>query len=102
VEAVRELDQDDADILRDREEQLAIVLDLPLLARLEGDVADLRDAVDDPGDLASELLLHVGVGDGRILDDIVNEPAGDGARIEVQLGEDFGDLDAVMEIGRAR
>jgi len=102
VEAVRELDQDDADILRDREQELPVVLDLALLARLEGDVSDLRDAVHDRGDLLPELGRHIGDGDGCVLDHIVNEPAGDGARVEMQLGQDLGDFDAVMEIRRAR
>jgi len=97
VQPVRELDQDDADILRDREEQLSVVLDLPLLARLERDVADLRDAIDDPRDLLSELFRDVGHGDGRILHDIVDETAGDGARIETQLGQDLRDFDAVVQ-----
>ena len=46
VRAVGELDQDDADVARHREEHLAEVLRLLLLAAGEVDLADLGDAVD--------------------------------------------------------
>ena len=46
VGAVGELDQDDADVARHREDHLAEVLRLLLLAAGEVDLADLGDAVD--------------------------------------------------------
>ena len=60
VQAVGELDEDDARVLRDRQQQLAVVLDLPLLRRVERQLADLRQAVDDLRDLLAELALDVG------------------------------------------
>ena len=95
VQPVGELDDDDARILRDRQQQLAIVLDLPLLRRAaDGSLRDLGQAVDDLGDLLAELALDVGDGDRRVLDDVVDQPARDGDRVELQLGEDLRDLDA--------
>ena len=58
VGAVGELDQDDADVARHREEHLAEVLGLLLLARGEVDLADLGDAVDQAGDLLAEELAR--------------------------------------------
>ena len=51
--------ENDARILRDRQQQLAVILDLPLLRRVERQVADLRQAIDDLGDLLAELRLDV-------------------------------------------
>ena len=97
VQPVGQLDQDDANILRDRQQQLAVVLDLPFLRRVERQISDLRQAIDDLRDLLPELLLDVGDGDGRVLDDIVNQPARDRHRIELQVGENPRDLDAVRD-----
>ena len=34
----------------------------------------------------------------RVLDDVVDQPAGDGDRVELQVGEDLRDLDAVRDV----
>ena len=75
VKAVRKLDEDDARILRDREEQLSVVLDLPFLRRVERQVSDLREPVDDLRNLGSEHLLDLRDRDVGVLDDVVNQPA---------------------------
>ncbi len=54
VQAVRELDQDDPDVLGHRDEHLAQVVALLLGERLELDLAELGDAVDELGDLVAE------------------------------------------------
>ena len=51
VEAVGELDEDDADVLRHRDDHLPVVLGLGLLAALERDPGQLRDALDELRDL---------------------------------------------------
>ena len=106
VQPVRELDDDDARVLRDGQEQLAIALDLPLLLRSTArQLGDLREAVDDGGDLLPELTLDVGDRDVRVLDDVVDQTTGDGHRVELELGEDLRDLDAVRDerlAGQAR
>ena len=65
VEAVGELDQDHAHVLRHRHDHLAVVLGLGLLAALEADPRQLRHALDELGDLGAELrpqLVEVGLG----------------------------------------
>ena len=57
VEPVGELDQQDADVARHRHDHLAHVLGLRQLAGLELQLVELRQAVDDLGDVVAELLL---------------------------------------------
>ena len=71
VEAVSELDQDDAHVLRHRHDHLAVVLGLRLLAALERRPGQLGDALDEMCDVWPELVADVvelGIG---VLDDIV-------------------------------
>jgi len=70
VQSVRELDQDDPHILRDGQQQLPVVLDLSFLCRVERQVSDLGQPVDDLRDLLPELLLDVGDRDRGVLDDV--------------------------------
>ena len=89
VEPVGELDQDDADVLRHRDDHLPVVLGLRLLAALEGRAGQLRDALDHRGDLVAELdakVVEVGLG---VLDDVVQERGGDRLVVEPQLGADL-------------
>ena len=97
VEAVGELDQDHAHVLRHRDDHLAVVLGLGLLAALELDPRQLRDALDELRDLVAELgadLLDVGVG---VLDDVVQERGGDRLLVEVELGADLRDAPRVVD-----
>ena len=59
VQPVRELDQDHADVLGHRDDHLAVVLGLRLLAALELNPRQLRDALDEARDLVAELGAHV-------------------------------------------
>jgi hypothetical protein len=75
-EAIGELDEDDADVLRHRDDHLPVVLGLRLLAALEADPRQLRDAFDELGHVRAELRAEVtrpiGLG---VLDDVVEEAA---------------------------
>ena len=91
VEPVCELDQDHADVLRHRDDHLAVVLGLGLLATLEADPGQLRDALDELRDVGAELrehLVELGLG---VLDDVVEQGRRDRLLVEVQLGADLGD-----------
>ena len=98
VQAVCELDHDDADVLRHREEHLAIVLELLLLARLVLDLAELRHAVDEHGDFLAEHLLDLLVRIDGVLDDIVQERRADRHVIDVQLREDLSDMQGMDDV----
>ena len=58
VQAIGELDEDDADVVDHRQQHLAEVLRLTLLTRGERDGAELRHAFDDVRDLGAEQLLY--------------------------------------------
>ena len=73
VQAVGQLDNNDADILRHGQQHFADILRLNLLLGGERDLAELGDAVDDHGDLIAEFLLDLVVGDIRILYDVMQQ-----------------------------
>jgi hypothetical protein len=97
VQAVGQLDQDDADVLRHRHDHLAVVLGLCVLAALEVDPRQLRDAVDELRDLVAELrpqLLELDLG---VLDDVVQERSCDRLLVEPELGGDLRDPEGVVD-----
>ena len=97
MEAVGELDEDDAYVLRHRDDHLAVVLGLRLLAALEADPRQLRDALDELRDVRAELrakLLEVGV---RVLDDVVQQRGGDRLLVEAELGADARDAERMVD-----
>src|SRR5215207_8524305 len=101
VEPVGQLDEDDAHVVHHREEHLADVLGLLLLARLVADVGEFREAVHEVRDLLAEGVADdLGV-DERVLDHVVQEPRGDRDLVEAHVGEDVGDFQGVHEVGLA-
>ena len=73
VQAIGKLHQDDADVIHHRQQHLAEVLGLALLARRERNRPDLGHALDDVGDLgAEELSDSLGCRE-RVLDHVVEE-----------------------------
>ncbi len=95
VEAVGELDQEDADVARHRHDHLADVLGLLLLARAELEPVELREPVDDARDLGAELLLDVRERDLGVLDGVVQQRGLERGRVEAQIGEDVRDRERV-------
>ena len=71
VEAVGELDDDDAHVGDHGEQHLADVLGLVVLAVGELDFVELGDAFDDVGDLLAEAAGNVGGGDVGVFDGVV-------------------------------
>ena len=97
VQAVGELDEDDADVLRHRDDHLAVVLGLRLLAALEADPRQLGDALDEQRDVGAELgpeLLDVRV---RVLDHVVQQRGGDRLLVEMELRTDARDAERVVD-----
>ena len=83
VQPVGELDQDHADVLGHRDDHLPVVLGLGLLARLELDARQLRDAVDELRDLVAELVANVVERRVGVLDDVVQQRGGDRLLVEL-------------------
>ena len=102
VEPVGELDQQDADVVRHGEQELAQILGGALILALRLDLGELGDAVDEPGDVLAEQLLDLGRGRQRVLDRVVEDGGDDRLVVEMEVGEDAGDLDRMAVIGVAR
>ena len=99
VEPVGELHQDDADVVHHRQQHLAEVLRLPLLARRERNRAELGDPFDDVGDVGAEQLLDPLDRRLGVLDDVVEEAGGDRHDVELHVGEQVRDLERMHQVG---
>ena len=101
VEAVGELDDDDADVGDHGEEHLADVLGLVVFAVGELDLVELGDAFDDVGDLLAEALFDLLGGDVGVFDGVVQQAGGDGGGVHLELGEDQADFERMDGVGLA-
>ena len=107
VEAVGELDDDDAQVLRHRQEHLAQVLRLHLavaglrVRRLPGDEAELGDTLDHLRHLRPEALRDLGVADAAVFLDVVQQRAGDSRCVELKPGNGLGRAQRVDDDGLA-
>ena len=88
VEAVGELDEQHADVAGHRDDHLANVLGLLLLAGVELETVELRESVDDTRHLGAELLLDVVERDLGVFDGVVQQRRLERRRVEPQVGED--------------
>ena len=102
VQPVGELDQEHADVLGHRQQQLAEVLGLGGMRRLQLEPVELGDAVDQPGHGAPEQALDLVQRGAGVLDRVVQQGGGDRGAVELEAGEDARDLDRMVEIGVAR
>jgi hypothetical protein len=103
VQPVGQLDQDDARVLRHREQQLAVVLDLLLGVRPELHPRDLGDAVHHRGDLVAEGGAHV-LERVAVVSSTTSwiSPLASVTGVQVELGQDLRDLLAVDDVVLAR
>ena len=102
VQTVGELDHDDADVLRHREEHLAIVLEFDVLLGHILDPPELRHTVDEFHDVLAKLRFHLLERRTGILHDIMQERGTDGLVIEMKPCENVCDVQRVHDIGVAR
>ena len=102
VEPVGQLDDQDPQVLGHRHEHLAHRGGLLGLLGVELDAVELRDAVDDRGDVAAEVVLEVAEVDARVLDGVVEEGGGHGDVVEAEVGHDPGHGQRVLDVGLAR
>ena len=89
VQAVGELDEDHARVFGHRHDQLAVVLRFGLLATLEVDARQLRNALDQFADLVAEFLADVRDVRIRVLDDVVKQGGRDRLVVEPELRADL-------------
>jgi hypothetical protein len=102
VEAVGELDDDDADVADHGEEHLADIFGLVVFAIGKLDLVEFGDAFNDVGDLFAEALLDLFGGDVGILYRVVQQAGGDGGGVHFEISEDQADLQRVDDVGFAR
>ena len=102
VQAIGELDQQDADVAGHRHDHLADVLGLRELSGLELQLVELRQAVDDLGDVLAELVPDPIERDGGVLDRVVQQRGLERGRVEPQVGEDLGNGQRVLDVGLTR
>ena len=100
VQAVAELDEDDADVLRHSEQHLADVLDVRLFLVLDVDLLDLGQTVHQHGDALSEFLRDDGKAGlvGTVLHRIVQQRGADRVGVEPEPRHDLGDGDGMGDI----
>ena len=102
MKAVRQLDQNDADILGHRQEHFAQVLRLHLLLLLRPvarilhmmgkfQLGQLSDTVDQQCDVFAEFFLDLFNGINRVLHDVVEQARRDGLLVHLQVGQNNGD-----------
>ena len=100
VETVRQLDEDDTDILGHGKEHLSKVLCLDFdLIRIVGQLSQLCNAVDQKSDLRPEFLFDLRIGHPGILHGIVQKTRNDGFLVQLQVRQDNGHTERVDDIG---
>jgi len=97
VKAVGELDQDDPDVRGHRDHHLAVVLGLVFVAALEGDLSELRDAVDQPGDRIAEQLANLIQACRGVLNRVVEERGAKRLRVQAKTRTNLRDLNRVSD-----
>lgn len=101
MQTVGELDQQHADVVGDRQQQLAQVLGLLGLARHQFEPLQLGQALDQRADLVAEDMVDLGPRRLGVLDGVVQQRSHDRRVVELEVGEDRGDLERMREIGVA-
>ena len=102
VETVRELDENDADVIHHGENHLTEVFRLAGFRSHEVEAADLRHALDQAGGVFAKALADLLERKFGIFDNVMQERGGKSRRVEANIGEDVSDLDRVRDIEIAR
>ena len=102
VKAVRELNQNDTDVLGHGEEHSAKVLGLDVESVIgPSDVGELGNAVHHKGDIIPEDTRNLFLREYRVLDDIVQKSRDDTLLVELQVRENNRDTERVDDVGLA-
>jgi hypothetical protein len=101
VQAIGELDQEHADVVGDRQQQLAQVLGLLCFARDQLQPFQLGEPLDQRADLVTEDVVDLGARRLGILDGVMQQGSYDGGVVELEVGQDRRDLERMGKIGIA-
>jgi hypothetical protein len=102
VEPVGELDEQDADIVDDGEQELAEILALRRLLRDQVELLDLGQPVHQPADIGPEHALDLLERGGRVLDRVMQHGCHDRGVVELEIGQEGGDFERMGEERVAR
>ena len=98
VQAVGQLDDEDAKVLGHGDQHLAHRGRLLGLLRVELDSLELGDAIDNGGNLGTEFTFDIGHRDLGVFDRVVKECGGHGRLVEADVGHDLGHGDRVVDV----
>ncbi len=104
VQAVSQLDEDDANIGDHGQKHFADVFRLAVFAVGELDLIDLGDTFDDVGHLVAEIGLDLLAGGRGVFNGVVQQAGSDGGSVEFHLGQHFRHFERVDDVrltGRA-
>lgn len=101
VQAVGKLHEDHAHVARHREQHLAEILRLRLLAAPEFHLVEFRQAVDELGDLRAEALGELALRHALVFHHVVQERGHDRLRVELPAGADLRDGYRMGDVGLA-
>ena len=101
VEPVGELDQENANVLRNRQQQLAQILGLLGLLGNKVQLLELGQPFHQLAHVRTEQFVDLGAGRGGILDRVVQQGDRDGRLVEMHVGEDGSNFERVRKIGIA-
>ena len=102
VQSIRQLYENDADVLDHRKHHLAKALGLGFGTATELNLVELADAVDNQRDVLAEFFPDLAERRRRIFYDVVQYGGADGFRVEMHFGQFLGNSDRMRDIGFAR
>ena len=102
VQAVGQLDDDDADVLDHREQHLAEALGLAVFAGVQVELAELGDAVDAARDVLAEPLADLFDRDAGVLHHIVEQAGLQRHHVHPHVGQNVRHHERVEHVGLAR
>ena len=99
MQAIRQLDEDDADVFRHRQGHFLKVLGLAELHRVKLHVGQFADPIDQFRHLLAELGTNVFLVDARVLDHIVQQRGHQALRVHTHASENAGHRQRMSDVG---
>ena len=96
--SIAELDEHDAHVLSHRDKHFSDVLGLVLLGTAHVDLAELGHPVDELRYLVAEQASHLFARHLRVLDGVVQQRCDERFRVELQVGEDTGNRQGMLDV----